>query len=324
MSYDNSNFIPAQQQSIAPVTVGTLNSNVKVLFMDDLDREEQLLEEQFQALFAEGKAHPDRQRINGNKLGRLLDKHKSLLARGIPQNDRFGEVWSHLQYHFGMNLWSIRTKNTKSAYCDSEKVINRIRDYLFHRNRDEEKKRRGYSKSGKKPILSLDASIGDGDGYTLLDLQATPETVNHDEKLKRAVEEDVNGEFSGTIMGTQPHINAQNSLLLYFQFEDWTKVAKELGADNISSFNSFRTDKIEPLITKNLGLWDLVDLDITGELQRTVMADYPHINAQKVLHLKLRGQRTSYMATRLGVSETKLLTEFINEKCLPLLNRLSN
>jgi hypothetical protein len=318
MSYDNSNFIPAQQQSIAPVTVGTLNSNVKVLFMDDRD-----LEERLQALFAEGKAAPPSKRVRiKNAIGRLLENHKFSLAKSRATWQGFHDGWFLLIDHFCRNLWEIEPgSKTESAYCDSEKIVHRLRRVLRFKIAEAERKIIEIQKQEK----SLDAPIGDGDGYTLLDLQAAPETVNYDEKLKRAVKEDVNGEFSGTKMGTQPHINARNSLLLYFQFEDWTKVAKELGADDKSSFiTSFFPDKIEPLITKNLGLWDLVDLDVTGELERTVMADYPHINAQKVLHLKLRGRRTSYMAKRLGVSKTKLLTEFINEKCLPLLNRLSN
>jgi hypothetical protein len=321
----DSNFsIPAHQQSIDRVNLGTANStlgsNVKVRFMDDLDREEQLLEAQFQALFAEGKAHPDKQRIIGNKLGRLLDKHKSFLAGGMIRSQCFEEGWSHLAYHFGMNLWSIRTRNTKSAYCDSGKVVNRLRDYLSNRVNDAEKKQRGYSGSGKLSDLSLDAPIGDDNGYSLLDLQkAAPENNDYDDLVK-AVEEDVSGEFSGTKIPSQPHVNAQNSLQLHFEGYSWTDIAKQLSVTP-ATFNSFLRDKINPLISKSCGVLNFVDRDITGEMQATVMIDCPHVNAQNTLRLKLRGYRLENIARDLKV-EKKLLKAFIDNECLPLLRRL--
>lgn len=315
---NNFSIPPAHHQWIDRVNLGTLNNNVKVRSMEDKQ-----LEEQLQALFAEGKAFPHKQKVIKNKIGRLLDRNKYSLAKSRAYSLGFDDGWFLLMEHFWKNVWEIELgSKTESAYCDSEKIINRLRLVLRFKIIEAEEKIGARQKIEK----SLDAPIGDGDGYTLLDQQAASTKTNDYEELKQAVEEDVMGVFFGAKMKSQPHINARTALQLYFQLEDWTKVAKELGVseNNISSFNSFYAGKIEPLISKFWGLLELVDLDITGELQRTLMEDYPQINAQKVLQKKLRGQRASYIADKLGVAETKLLTAFINDKCLPLLNGLRN
>lgn len=319
---DSSFSIPAHHQSIDRANLGTLNSNVKVQLMGGKQ-----LEEKFQALFAEGKASPPdkRGKIN-NALGRLLWNHRDSLAQSRFNSSCFEEGYFRLMTHFWSNVWEIEPNSkTESAYCDSDKIVNRLRLALRCKIIDAQNDQRGKHRRGQLPNQSLDARIGHGDdnGYSLLDRLAAPKRTNEYDDLIKTVQEDVNGEFSGTKMRIQPHINARNSLQLYFKLENWKEVANELGADNIASFNSFRTDRIEPLITRFWGLWELVDLDITGELHRTVMEDYPQVNAQRVLRLTLRGTRTSYIAKQLGIEKTTLLMAFINLKCLPLLKGLS-
>ena len=244
---DSSFSIPAHHQSIDRVHLGILNSNVKVLFMDD-DKQQQL-EEQFQALFAEGKAFPGRRPKIDNAIARLLINNQGFLAQSKFSSPRFEEGWFSFMNSFWSNLWEIcPNSRTESAYCDSEVAINRFRFTLHRRIKGAEM---------KKTDLSLNAPIGGDGGYILLDQIAAPTQNNNYAELKQAVEEDITGEFSGTKMRSQPHINAQSCLLLYFELEDWMKVARQLGSDDISdftsfvsSFNSFRPHRCKNPCTK--------------------------------------------------------------------------
>jgi hypothetical protein len=271
----NDNFcsVPAHHQSIESTSLAKINLGVqRKLFMDD-----RTLESEFQALFAEGKAFPAKQPLIKNKLGRLLTDNKSLLVGAMAQSTCFNDAWLDLMNSFWGNLWKITTCD--SAWCDSKKVINRIRFTLKKRIVDREVKQRGYIKFEEVPedfeevpkdldaadkrlrelnLLakatprSLDAPIGDDASMTLADTIPARADNENFVWLRKLVDDDADSELKDMVMGIQPDLNAQNTLQLFLDGHSWRDLAKQFGV-NEQTFSSFVNRRCLKLLKR---LWD--------------------------------------------------------------------
>jgi hypothetical protein len=165
-----------------------------------------------------------------NELMRLVHEHRFLLAGARIQSPCFDDAWAITIEHFFQNLWHPKTKGTKSAYCEAPDVILRLKSYLGHRIDDTEMALRGYRKPSDNPgddkqwsmkPLSLDANT-DGK-FSLGDILAAPD--DEYQWLSELIKSDVTGQLQGTIMKSYPHVNCQNSQLLFLDGHSWREIA---------------------------------------------------------------------------------------------------
>jgi DNA-directed RNA polymerase sigma subunit (sigma70/sigma32) len=188
----------------------------------------------------------------------------------MAQSDHFHDGWLDLMNSFWGNLWKITTCD--SAWCDSKKVINRIRFTLKKRIFDREVKQRGYIKFEEVPedldaadkrlrelnLLakatprSLDAPIGDDASMTLADMIPARADNENFVWLRKLVDDDANSELKEMVMGIQPDLNAQNTLQLFLDGHSWRDIAKQFGV-NEQTFNSFVNRRCLKLLKR---LWD--------------------------------------------------------------------
>lgn len=170
-----------------------------------------------------------------NELMRLVHEHRFLLAGARVQSPCFDDGWAVTTEHFYQNLWTVKTKGTKSAYCEAQDIILRLKSYLGHRIDDAEKVLRGYQKPSDNPgddkqwcmkPLSLDATNADGTS-SLSDMLAAPD--GEYQWLYELIKSDATGQLQGTVMKSYPHVNCQNAQLLFLDGYSWREIAIRFG-----------------------------------------------------------------------------------------------
>jgi hypothetical protein len=194
-----------------------------------------VFEAMVKTLIAQGLEQPSKRGQITNQLMRLVHEHRHLLAGARIQSPCFDDAWAITIEHFFQNLWHPKTKGTKSAYCEAPDVILRLKSYLGHRVDDAVMALRGYRKPSDNPgddkqwsmkPQSLDATNTDGKS-SLGDMLAAPN--DEYQWLYELIKSDATGQLQGTVMKRYPHVNCQNSQLLFLDGYSWREIAVRFG-----------------------------------------------------------------------------------------------
>jgi DNA-directed RNA polymerase specialized sigma24 family protein len=222
---------------------------------EDKSREEKLktIEDEIQKLIANRNSAPTQRSQILNKLFRLLYENKSLFAGTHIKSPNFDDAWSKTMEHFLQNLWEVKTEKTKSAYCETEKIVSRLRSYLIHRINDENGTQRKSQTNSSSPWslnpLSLDA-INDSNMQSILDTVAAPVSGEH-LWLHELVELDERNKLKSIVMKGYPKVNCQNIILMFLQGYSWREIATNLNVPEQALY-SFMRRQCLPLMYKEI------------------------------------------------------------------------
>lgn len=207
--------------------------------------DKKVFEDTVRTLIPQGLKQPlaNRGRIT-NKLIKLLHEHRYLLAGRRSHSPCFDDAWAMTIAHCLENLWAAKTKGTQSAYCDTPDVISRLKCYLGHRIDDAEMEIRGYQrpsdnadKQWKMKPLSLDATNPEGTS-SLGDMLAAPN--DEYQWLHELIESDETGQLQNTTMKQYPHVNCQNTQLIFLDGYSWREIAVMFGVPEQALYTFLR------------------------------------------------------------------------------------